>query len=330
MNPLFINLRFSNRGVLMDIFRVLNPGMMTTVQDLGRFGFLDSGVPPSGALDSFSCRVANLLVGNPENLAVLEITVVGPTLEAMTNGKFAITGAEMGATLNGVPLASWQTIAIKKGDIVRLSRAHEGCRAYLAVNGGFDVPLLMGSRSTFVRAQFGGFKGRMLRKGDILKKGPGMQKHECLRSLPREFVPAYPKEVVLTAIPGPQEDFFHYAIDRFFSASYQVMAQSDRMGCRLQGPSIEHDKEAPDSIVTEPTIPGNIQIPADGQPIILLVEQTTGGYSKIATVISTNIRRVAQLMPGNTIRFERTTIEKARFFHRESQNRLQRIREALL
>lgn len=312
----------------MDIFRVHNPGMMTTVQDIGRFGFLDSGVPPSGALDSFSCRVANLLVGSPENLAVLEMTVTGPVLEAMTDAEIAITGAEMGATLNGVPFMSWQTIGIKKGDIIRTARTHQGCRAYLAVDGGFDVPLLMGSRSTFVRAKFGGFEGRMLRKGDVLKKG-GRTLNARLRSLPREFIPAYPKEAILNAIPGPQEDFFHTAIDLFFSAPYMVRAQSDRMGCRLHGPSIEHDKDAPASIVTEPTIPGNVQIPADGQPIILLVEQTTGGYSKIATVISTDIPKVAQLMPGNTVRFQRTTIAKAHILYRQAQNLLQRIHELL-
>ncbi len=312
----------------MDIFTVHNPGMMTTVQDLGRFGFLDSGVPPSGALDAFSCRVANLLVGNPENLATLEMTVAGPTLEAMTEADIAVTGAETGATINGIPMESWRTIRIKKGDMIRISRAQKGCRAYLAVDGGFDVPFLMGSRSTFVRAKFGGFEGRTLLKGDILKKGE-CALSECRRFLPPELIPEYQKEVVLRAMPGPQEEFFPNAIDLFFTAFYQVTAQSDRMGCRLYGPFIEHDKDAPESIVTEPTIPGNVQVPPDGQPIILLVEQTTGGYSKIATVISTDIQRVAQLMPGHTVRFERTTAENAHVLYRESESRLQQIREIL-
>ena len=312
----------------MDIFLVHNPGLMTTVQDLGRFGFLDSGVPPSGALDSFACRIANLLVGNPENLAVLEMTVTGPTFEAMRKADIAITGAEMGATLNKIPIVSWEAIRVKKGDTIRIPRTHKGCRAYLAVNGGFDVPLLMGSRSTFVRAKFGGFQGRMLLKGDVLKKGEcALSDHR--RSLPPEFIPDYQKEIVLRAIPGPQEDSFNNAIDLFFKAHYQVTAQSDRMGCRLHGPLIEHDKDAPESIVTEPTIPGNVQVPADGQPIILLVEQTTGGYSKIATVISTDMQKVAQLMPGHTVMFERTTVENAHILYRESESRLQQIREIL-
>ena len=186
----------------------------------------------------------------------------------------------------------------------------------------------MGSRSTFVRAKFGGFRGRRLLKDDVLKKGEGPLS-DSPRSLPARCIPDYPKEVALKAMPGPQEDFFHDTIDLFFSASYQVTAQSDRMGCRLNGPVIEHDKNAPESIVTEPTIPGNVQVPADGQPIILLVEQTTGGYSKIATVISTDIQSVAQLMPGHKVMFERLTLEKAHFLYRESETLLQQIREIL-
>jgi len=309
----------------MDIFVVRNPGLMTSIQDLGRFGFLDRGVPPSGALDSFACRIANLLVGNPEDLAVLEITVVGPILEAVAEAEIAITGAEMGATLNGIPIPSWQTVRVKRGDELRIPRAERGCRAYLAVNGGFDVPVLMGSRSTFVRAGFGGLEGRFLKKQDVLKKG------DCavsgrVRSLPSKFIPEYPAKVVLRAIPGPQDDSFTNAMDLFFAATYDVTAQSDRMGCRLHGPVLEHDKDAPKSIVTEPTVPGNVQVPADGQPIILLVEQTTGGYSKIATVISTDIPQIAQLMPKHTVSFECVTLEAAHLLYRDRERILNEIR----
>lgn len=312
----------------MDIFAVKNPGPMTTIQDLGRFTFLDRGVPSSGALDSFSCRVANILVGNPENMAVLEITVMGPVLEAMEEADIAITGAEMGVTINKNPLSAWRTARVKKGDILRIPRAETGCRAYLAVSGGFDVPYVMGSRSTFVRGHFGGLQGRGLIKGDLLKKGEGALQNR-LRILPDEFIPEYRKEIVLKAIPGPQDNSFRGALDSFFTVSYEVAAKSDRMGCRLQGPFIGHDLDAPQSIITEPVMPGNIQIPADGQPILLLVEQTTGGYSKIATVITTDIGKVAQAIPGSKVKFERASVEEAHRLYREQENRLQKIRAVL-
>ncbi|MHB8091803.1 MAG: 5-oxoprolinase subunit C family protein [Syntrophales bacterium] len=309
----------------MNIFTVKNPGALTTIQDLGRFGFLDQGVPPSGALDPFACRVANLLVGNQENMAVLEITVMGPMLEAMAEADIAITGAEMGMTINKNPVPAWRSTRVNKGDMIRIPRAEKGCRAYLAVTGGFDVPVVMGSRSTFVRAGFGGLHGRGFVKGDILKKGEGALL-ERPQILPAEFIPEYRQKIVLKAIPGPQDDSFQYAIDLFFTACYEVTAQSDRMGYRLQGPLIKHDPDAPKSIVTEPVIPGNIQIPADGQPIILLVEQTTGGYSKIATVITTDIGKIAQAMPGSTLKFEKTSIKEAHRLYREAENRFKKIR----
>src|SRR3989339_203854 len=236
----------------MEIFTVKNPGALTTIQDLGRFGFLEMGVPRSGALDSFACRVANLLAGNPENRAVLEITITGPTLVAMAEAEIALTGAEMGMTVNSNPVGSWRTTRVQKGDIVRIPRASSGCRAYLAVNGGVDVPLVMKSRSTLVRADFGGLKGRGLVKGDLLKKGEDIVLPEPSRILPAQFIPEYRKEIVLRAIPGPQDNFFRNAADSFFTTRYEVTAQSDRMGCRLRGPLVEHDPGAPRSIITEP------------------------------------------------------------------------------
>jgi biotin-dependent carboxylase-like uncharacterized protein len=313
----------------MDIFTVKNPGPMTTIQDLGRFGFLDRGVPPSGALDQFACRIANLLVGNDEDAAVLEITVMGPILEALGDADIAITGAEMGMSINKSPVPAWKSVHLRKGDVVRIPRAATGCRAYLSVAGGFDVPEVMKSRSTFVRANFGGFQGRALLRGDTLQKGTRAGNPSFPRALPVEFVPEYQKECVLRAIAGPQDDSFADSIDAFFTACYEVAAESDRMGSRLLGPSIVHDAHAPKSIVTEPVTPGNIQIPADGKPIILLVEQTTGGYSKIATVISTDIGKVAQAVPGSSVRFERVDITEARRLCREAEDTLEKIRAHL-
>ncbi len=310
----------------MDIFAVKNPGSFTTVQDLGRFGFLDRGVPPSGALDTFACRVANMLVGNEETLAVLEITVMGPTLEAMAEADIAVTGAEMGMTINRNPVPSWQSVRVKAGDVIRIPQAKTGCRACLAVSGGLDAPMVMGSRSTFARAGFGGFHGRALLKGDILKRGVGILLKQP-RRLPDAFIPAYQKDSLLRAVPGPQDNSFTDSLESFFTHTYQVSAESDRMGCRLLGPPVEHDPGTPQSIITEPVVPGNIQIPADGRPIILLVEQTTGGYSKIATVISADMGNVAQAMPGSSVTFERVTLATAHLLYRKEQKRMQIVRE---
>jgi biotin-dependent carboxylase-like uncharacterized protein len=299
---------------------------MTTVQDLGRPAFLDRGVPLSGALDPYACRIANLLVGNPEGAAVLEITVMGPTLEVLAPADIALTGADMGMTVNRDPVGGWRTVQVNPGDIIRIPRAAQGCRAYLAVTGGIDVPRMMGSRSTFVRAKIGGVQGRGLIKGDILHRGAGgLLIHP--RELPGEWIPQYGREIALRAVPGPQDDAFREGSDAFFGASYEVTQQADRMGCRLFGPAVHRDAGSPESIVTEPTMPGNVQVPADGQPIILLVEQTSGGYAKIATVITADLSRVAQAVPGNVVRFKRVTLEHAHGLYREQQKHLQQIRE---
>ncbi len=312
----------------MELFAVRNPGSLTTVQDLGRSAFLDRGVPFSGALDSFACRIANLLVGNPEEAAVLEITVTGPALEALAPADIALTGADMGMTVNGRPVSGWRTHKVNPGDLIRIPRALRGCRAYLAVTGGIDVPPVMGSRATFVRAKIGGVAGRGLIKGDTLHRSAGDLLRRP-RKLPDEWIPSYPQEIVLRAIPGPQDEFFREGIDDFFRASFQVTQQIDRMGCRLRGPAVRRDAGSPESIVTEPTMPGNVQVPADGQPIILLVEQTSGGYAKIATVITVDLPCLAQAVPGNTIRFRQVTLEAAHGLYRERQKKLQQIRNGL-
>ncbi len=309
----------------MELLRVRAPGSLTTVQDLGRRAFLDRGVPLSGALDEYACRVANLLVGNPEAAAVLEITWAGPVLEVLATADIALTGAEMGMTINGKPAQGWRTHRVNPGDLLRMPQARSGCRAYLAVTGGIDVPAVMGSRSTFEKAKIGGLGGRRLLKGDVLGRGPG-DPLTAAREMPAQWIPACEREITLRAIPGPQDDLFREGGDAFFSAVYTVTPQADRMGFRLSGPIVRRDRGAPESIVTEPTMPGNIQIPADGQPIILLVEQTSGGYAKIATVIATDLSRVAQALPGTVLRFERVGLEKAHRLYRERQQRLGELR----
>lgn len=313
---------------MTDIFKVLSPGAYTTVQDLGRFGWQPFGVPPSGMLDDFAGRVANMLVGNPDSAALLELTFSGPTLKILAPATIALTGADMPFSINGVPALSWCAVPVQSGDTVTLGMARSGCRGYLAVSQGIDVPLVMGSRSCYVGAAIGGFKGRPLQAGDRLRCDPGAADY-LVRRVPAELVPAYSSEITLRAIPGPQDDFFDHGLDVFFNASFAVSPQADRMGCRLQGPVISQLETMPQSIISEPSLPGGVQIPQDGQPIILLNEQTVGGYTKIATVISIDISRVAQALPGDRIRFERIDIDAAHALYRHQASLFERIRNEM-
>jgi antagonist of KipI len=308
----------------MKAFEVLAPGGFTTVQDKGRFGFQQMGVPVCGVLDTFACDTANLLVGNVKNQALLEITVMGPSLKFLSHLDIAVTGAKMGMTLNGKPVDQWRSIRVKPEDVLTISQVQAGCRACLAVTGGIKVPPVMGSCSTYVGGGFGGFMGRPLRTGDLLEAHDGPLLTRPI-AIPEDLVPKYPSHVVLCAIPGPQDDYFDQGATTLFTTRYMVTAKADRMGYRLQGDPISIKQGMPRSIVSEPSMPGGIQIPADEQPIILLVEQTVGGYAKIATVISTDIPKVAQTTPGDTISFERIDLKTAHQIYRDEKNKLAKI-----
>ena len=309
----------------MDAIKVISPGGYTTIQDRGRFGFQHMGIPVSGSLDNFSFVMANLLVGNPENLAAMEITIIGPCLEVRKEMDIALTGAKMDITINDNPVQQWRSIRVKPGDIVTISQVQSGCRSYLAFTGGIDVPEVMGSFSTYAGAGIGGFKGRHLKKNDILEtmEAPLLTKE---RILPEKFIPGYPGQIVVRALLGPQDDYFDDGIKVLFSSEYLVTAKADRMGYRLQGESISIKAGMPESIVSEPSIPGSIQIPPDEQPIILFVEQTVGGYAKIATVISSDLCLVAQTTPGDTIRFESINLDAAHKLIFEEQNKINTIK----
>jgi len=312
----------------MDVFSILTPGAYTTVQDYGRYGYQQVGIPVSGALDSFAFRVANMLIGNSVNCAVLEITVMGPRIEILSEVDIAITGAEMGMTLNDRPIECWRSFRVKPGDIIGVNQVKSGCRAYLAVTGGIDVPEVMGSRSTYVGGNIGGYYGRSLKQGDIIKRGKGLLLNQE-RYLSPAVIPQYSSNIVIRAVPGPQDDFFDEGLKTLYKSEFMVTAKADRMGYRLQGTVIKHKKEMPKSIISEPSVPGGVQIPADGQPIILLIEQTVGGYTKIATVISTDLCRIAQATPGDTIHFEQVTLETAHSLYRERQRLMQEIGELI-
>ncbi|MCP4720163.1 MAG: biotin-dependent carboxyltransferase family protein [Desulfobacteraceae bacterium] len=308
----------------MDAIKIITPGGYSTIQDRGRFGFQNMGVPVSGVLDHFAFDAANLLVGNSDNTPVMELTVMGPSIEILKKMDIALTGAKMGITVNNIPVAQWQSLRVNPGDMVAIGQVQSGCRAYFAVSGGFDVPEVMGSFSTYVGAGIGGFQGRPLKAEDVLKScdTPLLNTQ---RVLPEKDIPVHPTHVTLRAILGPQDDYFDAGIQTFFKSEYMVTAKADRMGYRLMGETIPIRDDMPKSIISEPSIPGSIQVPADEQPIILLVEQTVGGYAKIATIISSDLGRVAQTTPGDMIRFEKIDLVTAHSLIYDEKKKLKRI-----
>ena len=295
------------------VLEVIDPGMFTTVQDRGRYGYQRFGVPVSGAMDEFALRAANLLVGNEDGAAALEMTVIGPSLRFLADTWIAVTGSDLSPRLDGESLPRWETVQVAAGSELTFHGMEDGMRAYLAVAGGIDVPTVMGSRSTYAGAGFGGLEGRALTKGDVVSRPNNAPEPEFVqRRLPDGYVaPTYGEHHDLDVILGPQrESFTAEAIETLLGATYVVSMDSDRMGCRLDGPRIVH-KTGPD-IVSDGNPPGAIQVPGDGLPMILLADRgTTGGYAKIATVVSSDLGELAQAVPGHTVSFNAVTVDEA-------------------
>ena len=298
----------------VDLLEILAPGILASLQDTGRQGYGRIGVAPSGAADSYACRIGNLLVGNLENAAALEITLMGFQARFRCEAVFAITGADLQPTLNGRPLPLWTVLRAAPGDRLELPAAACGCRAYLAVGGGFHAPAVMGSRSTNIGAGFGGHEGRALQAGDVLRGcGPASYLSLSGRSLPDTLWPVHTSDWVLRVLPGPQSDQFPAASrTQFYKALYTVSGASNRTGVRLEGPAIAKEAGAPASILSEGILCGAIQVPGDGKPIILMNETVTGGYRKIAVVIAADLPLLGQVAPGDTVRFRETDLAQAR------------------
>lgn len=308
----------------METFEVIQPGPLTTIQDLGRFGYQQYGVPPSGALDNYAFRIGNLLAGNEETAASLEITLFGCQLRALQDTAIAVTGADLGAALNDNPIPRWQSVPVHRGDIISFPRLRSGCRAYLAVAGGIDVPKVMSSAATHTRAGIGGLEGRALRKGDILRTAKATPTAAGAR-VPPEYIPVYGDQIGLRVILGPQDNCFtEDGIRTFLQSAYTVSAQADRMGYRLEGPRIQHKLKA--DIISDGIPLGAVQVPGDGLPIILLADrQTTGGYTKIATVLSVDIPKLAQAKPGDQVSFRQVTEDEALVALQEYEQKLQAL-----
>jgi biotin-dependent carboxylase-like uncharacterized protein len=301
---------------------ILSAGWQTTVQDLGRFGFGHYGVPPSGALDSFSLRIANLLVGNPETHAGFETTLVGLRFKALADVLVAITGADLQPKIDGHSIEMWCSWVLKKGQILSFAGPKSGCRAYVAFGGKLNIIPLLGSLSTNLPAAFGGLKGRPLQKGDIfLIQAPKSQFGAEGRSFDVRWRPLQSDTWTLRIIWGPQDnDFNQEALQAFVDSQYTVSPQSDRAGIRLNGPFIQRKSNTAESIISEGIIAGSIQVPGDGQPIIILGETVTGGYRKIATVISADLPLTGQIKPGDKIQFQAVTLKEACRRLREQQD----------
>lgn len=287
----------------MELFKVNKPGLSTTIQDLGRQYFQEQGVPVGGAMDKLSLRLANILVGNDEGEGALEVTLIGPELKFLNDAVISITGADLSPKINGKEVLLWETIEVAKGDILTFGRTKYGCRCYIAIMGGLNVSKVMGSYSTFNRGKFGGLEGRAFRKGDIISLRE-MRQYTYKRKLPSEYIPDFKTNQKLRFILGPQaESFIKGTVESFSNHSYTILPDSDRMGYRLNGKSLQHKETA--DIISEYVIEGSIQVPGDGQPIILMSDcQTTGGYTKLGVVISVDLPFLAQKKPGDKISFE--------------------------
>lgn len=288
-----------------------NGGFLTTIQDAGRTGFQESGVPVTGVMDTRSYKLANILVGNDETEAVLEVTLMGPMFEFTTDTIIAVTGGDLGPKLNGKDVPMYQAVHVKKGDSMSFMGIKSGSRAYVAFAGGLDIPLIMGSRSTHLKSKLGGLDGRKIGAGDeigCLAPRTELPNFSVRRVEAEDFTASH---VVLRVVMGPQDDCFtDKGIATFLEHDYTLTNEADRMGLRFEGELIEHKNGG--DIITDGISFGAVQVPSHGQPILMMADhQTTGGYTKIASVISVDLPKAAQMKPGVKVRFEKITVEEA-------------------
>jgi len=301
------------------MLEVIEGGFLTTVQDTGRVGWGCFGVPPAGPMDPFAFRAANLLVGNPPDAAGLEITLAGPVLRASCECLIAVCGAEFDVRVGSLPAPTWHAVFVRAGYEIRFGQRRNGARAYLAVSGGIVLPQFLGSCATYLPGGFGGLEGRALRAGDQLFLGryrdSDLRDSDLLiragKAWPRSARLPYSPNPTLRVVMGPQDDYFtSEGLATFVESEYEVTRSSDRMGYRLCGPAVTHRDKA--DIVSDGVVTGSVQIPGDGQPIVMMADhQTTGGYPKIATVIRADLPLLAQCLPSDLVRFRAVSIAEA-------------------
>ena len=327
--------------------KVLKPGLLTTIQDTGRYGYQKEGIIVSGAMDTIAIRMANLLAGNLQTAPALEITLLGPELYFEEDHLIAITGAALSPSINGEAVKLWRPIWVTRGSILHFGAPLLGCRAYLAVAGGFTIEKVLGSYATYLRAGLGGLQGRALQAGDVLPYNSiedttnlylqklqtafKAENHQQVSWLPApKLHPPYEENPVLRAIKGPEYDLFNESSQNYlWSEPFLVTTASDRMGYRLQSSEpllLTGHAELLSSAVTF----GTVQVPAEGQAIVLMADhQTTGGYARIAQVITADLPRLAQVQPGRHIRFEEVPLEKAQQLYIEQEQKIEQLAWAL-
>ncbi|MFC5602058.1 biotin-dependent carboxyltransferase family protein [Sporosarcina koreensis] len=322
---------------------VSKPGIHDTIQDLGRSGYQKFGVVAGGVMDSFSHRVANMLVGNDETEATLEMTLVGPRLLFEVDALIAIGGGDLSPNIEGLPVPMWKPVFIRKGSELRFGAARAGSRSYLAVAGGFHVPVVLGSLSTYVKAGLGGVDGRTLQKGDSLHVAPpsvlsrnlkeklasSMPFHATDWQIAQKLLPNLSNHYEIRVMSGRQYELFdEESQERFWNEPFTVSSQSDRMGYRISGPALQLIE--PMEMVSEAVTYGSIQVPQDGNPIILAADrQTTGGYPKIGQMATIDFTKLAQAKAGDRLSFKEVTIEESQMLFAKQDRNLKELRAAI-
>lgn len=324
---------------------VLRPGLMTTFQDLGRTGLQQYGVIVSGAMDSLALQIANQLVCNDDGEVALEVTLSGPSLRVEQDALIAITGADLSPTIDGQTAPAWRPVWVRAGSQLDFGAPHSGVRAYLAIAGGFDLPMVMNSRSTYLRAKVGGLEGRPLRTGDTVSFRPAAPTASrridrlARTANGRPFAASnwsadysmlgYSNGPVIRVTPGNQQDWFTTeSLTAFYRDEFHVTPQSDRMGYRLAGPPLQF--QTPRELLSEAVTMGTIQVPGNGQPIILMADRpTTGGYAKMAQVATVDLSALAQVRPGATLKFQAVTLEESQSLYRHQREMIERLRQGI-
>lgn len=303
--------------------KFISGGMLTSIQDLGRYGYQKYGMPVSGAMDTYSLQLANYLVGNKRDEACFEITYLGPEIEFHSDTTIAVSGAIMQSTVNGKPVPMNTSIPVSKGEILVMGAVKKGMRAYLSIAGGIMVPEVMESKSTYLRANVGGFQGRKIETGDLIEIG------KCspipIKEIPSPLLFIYPGIQTIRVIKGTEFDRFETdAWNTFLNSEYTVSNQNDRMGYRLSGAAIKHKKGA--DIISSGIVNGSIQVPGHGEPIIMMADhQTVGGYTKIANVISVDLPIMGQMKAGDKIKFKEIKLEEAQDLIKKQEENLVKL-----
>jgi biotin-dependent carboxylase-like uncharacterized protein len=325
----------------MAIIRVRQPGLLSTVQDTGRFGEYALGMPPSGAMDVFSYEVGNYLVGNQEGVAGVEITYFGPELEFTEAALIALTGAQMPPKINGEEAPMWEALEVGEGDVLSFEYLKRGARCYLAVAGGIDVPLFMHSRSTYTLIGLGGHEGRALQEGDELEVGEAPRKAEGQvgKRVDEEHIPTYSEETELRVIIGlASYRITEESMEEFLSTTWTVTPDADRVGYRYKGGELKFvEREQPAGAGSDPAnvvdfgYPiGSIQVPGGVEPIVLMNDAVTGGgYATIGTVISADRGRLAQTKTNDKTRFRSVDLEEALEARKHRRQQMEEIKGSL-